>query len=265
MQTYNKILIGILVPIGLVLIYLIYRVLAGRYLNLLYEPGDTEAARSKAILDEGGRPPSTDFHSNGLDSAARKGWKKIFWGGSRGNNGRQAAARDNDTDSTRGILGSGALNPSTRSLITGYGDGEEYEMGSILDVPTPPSFLRPHLASSLGTQVRCSPYLFFVLANVVKVPAAAKLAKRSPQSLRSFTPRSRAGSDPFLDSSSSVYSFDPRPARIRALSGGEGSSKLPLPRLPRPVARGSPLRTTVRSESVGGPVSTIYIALSSLC
>lgn len=94
-------------------------------------------------------------------------------------------------------------------------------------------------------------------ANQMKAPPAALFAQKSQASP---TSRSRAGSDPFFDGPASSSPFDLRPARIRALSGG-GSSQMPLPRLPRPVAaRGSPLKTTVRPESVGEPVSGIHAA-----
>ena len=90
------------------------------------------------------------------------------------------------------------------------------------------------------------------MANKVKAPPAALLAQKSQSSLQSC--RSRSGSDPFVDNPSFSSPLDPRPARIRALSGGE-NSQMPLPRLPRPAAaRGSPLKTSIRPESVGEPV-----------
>ena len=119
-----------------------------------------------------------------------------------------------------------------------------------------------HLPSSARTSLRLSEHRyshsvpFGVTADKVKAPPAALLAQQSQASLAS---RSLVGSDPFLDGPSSSSPLDPRPARIRALSGGK-SSQMPLPRLPRPVAaRGSPLKTTMRPESVGEPVSSIDV------
>ena len=159
MTTLQKIFLGILIPFGVCVVYLLWRLHAGRYLKRLYNPTDTEAARSKALLDEGGRPPRADAHSSSLDTIARLGWKDFFSGRMYGTtsgsgcmsnwHGRRAA----DTASTGAILHHGLSNPSTRSLVTGYDGGEEYEMHAPINVPLPPTFQHPHLASSLGTQV----------------------------------------------------------------------------------------------------------------
>ena len=160
MTALQKILLGILIPLGIGLVYLFWRLQAGVYLRRLYKPADTEAARSKAILDEGAQPPRADTHSTFLDAASRLGWKDFFSGKvggtapGLGSLGNWRGLRNTDTASTRAIVRYGLSNPSTRSLVTGYDGGEEYEMHAPINVPLPPTFQHPHLASSLGTQVQ---------------------------------------------------------------------------------------------------------------
>lgn len=157
--TLQKILLGILIPLGICLIYLLWRLHAARYLKRLYSPTDIEAARSKALLDEGSRPPRADAHSTSLDTISRLGWKDFFSGRTYstasefGSMDTWRGRRATETASTRAILRHGLSNPSTRSLVTGYDGGEEFEMHTPINAPLPPTFQRPHLASSLGTQV----------------------------------------------------------------------------------------------------------------
>lgn len=167
MNTSQKILLGVLLPLLIAFVYLIYRIIAGKYLRKLYPTNDIEADRVKSTLDQGGRPPPTDFHSTALDSVSRMSWRGLLTGkhdtadalGYTTPPPRTPRTRRNTSESTRTILRR-TPDQSSRSLVTGYESGEEYEMHPTtvpINVPAPPTFVHPHLASSLGTQVHFLP------------------------------------------------------------------------------------------------------------
>jgi hypothetical protein len=136
--TWQIILVCLCIPLGLTVAYLAWVLSVNHGMHRLYQGNDPEAGRRP-----GGQQFWMDFFSG----------RAVLGGRQREPGGRPQRRRKPESESTRAILHFGVSNPSTRSLVTGYEGGEEYEMHPPVDVPLPPTFVHPHLASSVGTVV----------------------------------------------------------------------------------------------------------------